>query len=513
MSTFASLGVAPWLVSTLTTLGIKSPTEIQVESIPRILQGRDIIGKAKTGSGKTAAFALPILQTLARDPFGIYAIVLTPTRELAFQLAEQFRALGQGISLRDVVVVGGLDMLPQASALSKRPHVVIATPGRLADHLRSGTSMALSHTKFLVLDEVDRLMEHKFKKDLKTIADALPPPEKRQTLLFSATMTKDEVLSGSNQFDLSADRTDFVQVFADDDALVEQLDQRYLFMPQNIKEVYLAYLLSKSRFVNQSAIVFVSTCRGCEVVTQLLVELGLAVESLHSRKNQARRLAALGKFRSGTVKILVATDVASRGLDIPTVQLVLNYDLPRVSADYIHRVGRTARAGRGGCAISFVSQYDIEMFKSIEESIGTGKQMEAYELEESDVLTLLKTVAAAKRMAKIRLEDFELTSRVVKRKRKSADDDDDDDDGEQGDGGNEDVGGNHSSSIPAAAAATSSSSSSLSSSAASKPATKKQKHGKDSLQQRKQPAHTSPGSANGNTKKKKKKTSTTTAGV
>lgn len=202
-------------------------------------------------------------------------------------------------------------------------HAAVATPGRFADHIRSNTSMHLSHCKFLVLDEVDRLMEPKFRKDMDTICGVLPPPERRQTLLFSATMTKEEVLSGSNQFGLRESNTDFVQVFSDDDALVEQLDQRYLFMPQNIKEVYLVYLLSKTNFATSSCIVFVSTCRGCEVISQLLLEVGVACESLHSRKSQARRLASLGKFRSGAAKVLVATDVASRGLDIPTVQLVV----------------------------------------------------------------------------------------------------------------------------------------------------------------------------------------------
>jgi ATP-dependent RNA helicase DDX49/DBP8 len=322
-----SLGVAPWLVATLAGLGMKAPTDIQQQCIPRILAGRDVIGQAKTGSGKTAAFALPILQTLAKDPYGIYALVLTPTRELAFQLADQFRVLGSSLNLRDCIVIGGLDMMPQALQLSERPHVIIATPGRFADHIRSKTSMHLQHCRYLVLDEVDRLMEPKFRKDMDTIQSVLPPANKRQTLLFSATMTKEEVLDQQNQFQLREGNTDFCQVKSDDDALVAQLDQQYLFMPQNIKEVYLVYMLSKSAFAGQSAIVFVSTCRGCEVVAQLLLEMGIKCESLHSRKNQNRRLASLGKFRSGTAKVLVATDVASRGLDIPTVQLVVSHTI------------------------------------------------------------------------------------------------------------------------------------------------------------------------------------------
>ncbi|KAF9961210.1 hypothetical protein BGZ70_008337, partial [Mortierella alpina] len=185
---FGQLGLASWLVNALKAMSISKPSEIQTKCIPEILAGRDVIGGAKTGSGKTAAFALPILQKLSEDPYGVFAVILTPTRELAFQIAEQFNVLGKTINLKDVVVVGGLDMMTQAIALSKRPHIIIATPGRLRDHINSsGDSMNLSRVKFLVLDEADRLLTETFADDLGGILEALP--KKRQTLLFTATMT------------------------------------------------------------------------------------------------------------------------------------------------------------------------------------------------------------------------------------------------------------------------------------------------------------------------------------
>lgn len=412
---FGELGIAPWLVKVCHGMGLFKPTLIQCRAIPQILAGKNVIGRAKTGSGKTAAFALPMLQELSRDPYGIFAIVLTPTRELAFQLAEQFRALGSTIPIKDVVIVGGLDMLKQSIQLNTRPHIVIATPGRLADHIRSAaTPLHLKYVKYLVLDEVDRLMEDCFQPDMQSILDAIPPPSQRQTLFFSATMTLEHVLA--NHSDMIPNPV-FVQVSTDTDALVSQLDQRYLFIPQAVKECYLVYLLTQTQYADSSIIVFISTCKGCELLETMLMELGINCCSLHAHKTQARRLASLGKFRSGHSKILLATDVASRGLDIPTVQLVINYDVPRQSADYIHRVGRTARAGRGGVAITIVSQYDIAILQTIEQQIH--KQLSEFPLKEEKVLELLKQVEAGKRMARIRLEQFNVTKKVVKQHKRT----------------------------------------------------------------------------------------------
>lgn len=366
-----------------------------------------MVGRAKTGSGKTASFALPILHQLAKDPFGIFAVTLTPTRELAFQIADQFRALGAGMSLKDCVVVGGLDMLPQSLQLEANPHVLVATPGRLADHIRSGTRLHLDHVQFLVLDEADRLFEDSFAPELKTIMEALPDPAERQTLMFSATMTR-KLLSFQK---VTMQNPQYFEIDSPIDALVKTLEARYLLIPQSVKECYLVYLLRQSELSDHTLIVFVSTCRGCEIVAQLLAELDIDCVTLHSKINQARRLAALGKFRSGKSKVLIATDVASRGLDIPTVQAVINYDVPRMAEDYVHRIGRTARAGRSGLAVTFVSQYDVDIFKQIEDKVG--KKMDEYELSENKVLQILKEVSQASKMAKIRLGEFGLTARKV----------------------------------------------------------------------------------------------------
>jgi ATP-dependent RNA helicase DDX49/DBP8 len=308
-----------------------------------------------------------------------------------------------------------------------------------------------SHLQFLVLDEADRLFEEQFVEPITEIVARLPPVGTRQTMLFSATITQD-MLEANQGFVPSATAADaltaarkasadaeedegeeaaaaprarlpalmkdpvFIQVSSDEDAFVHTLDQRYLFMPQAVKEVYLTHILQPMKpdhddyAPSKSVIVFTSTCRGCEFVAELLTRLGVPCAALHSHVSQQRRLAALGKFRSGLVKVLVATDVASRGLDIPSVTLVINYDVPRSLEDYVHRTGRTARAGRGGRAVSFVSQYDIEIFKSIEAFVG--KQMEQYDgAAEDDVLEHLKEVNEAKKITKLRLAEYELTAK------------------------------------------------------------------------------------------------------
>lgn len=363
-ASFASLGVDEWLIRACKEMGINKPTEIQCRCIPQILAGRDVMGRAQTGSGKTATFALPILQKLSQDMFGIFALVLTPTRELAFQIADQFRALGASLNLRDTVVIGGQDMMTQALELAKSPHVVIGTPGRIADHIDSGTKLHFKHLQFLVLDEADRLFEPCFSANLSSIVEVLPPIEQRQTLLFSATITTEL----AQQCSLAMKEPCFFEVSSRDNAVVKELNQRYLFVPQNVKECYLAFLLKETPFQESSVIVFTSTCRGCQLIAALLEELEIDCVQLHSRNSQARRLAALGKFRSGQSKVLVATDVASRGLDIPTVKLVINYDVPRVPADYVHRVGTVFSSflfffpilsfpfspSSGGCCLDFV---------------------------------------------------------------------------------------------------------------------------------------------------------------
>lgn len=258
VTSFTELGLSDWVVDTAKQMGIRRPTEIQTTCIPRILKGEDVVGRAKTGSGKTAAFALPILEKLSHDPFGVFAIVLTPTRELAYQIADQFRAFGVPIGLKDSVIIGGIDMMLQSKELINRPHVIIATPGRLADHIRSGCDIHLEHLQFLVLDEVDRLFDPCFAPDLQTILDAIPPPEDRQTLLFSATLN--DSIEAFQQ--LSMVKPVLCEVSSSSFDTVDKLEQRYLFVPQNTKEVYLAHILKQRLEGGDSIIIFCSTCRG-----------------------------------------------------------------------------------------------------------------------------------------------------------------------------------------------------------------------------------------------------------
>ncbi|CAG8482594.1 5098_t:CDS:2 [Ambispora leptoticha] len=421
ISTFEDLGLEAWLVDALRAMSIRFPTEIQTACIPPILAGRDCIGGAKTGSGKTAAFALPILQKLSQDPYGIFALVLTPTRELAFQIAEQFRVLGKGINLKECVVVGGLDMMSQALELSRSPHVVIATPGRLVDHINSSANAVnLKKIQFLVLDEADRLLSSTFSNDLDVIFDNIP--QKRQTLLFTATMT--ESIYALSDPDKEPSKRPFLYQVKSEVTTVSTLAQYYIFIPSHIREPYLAYLLRSNDFTDKSTIIFCGRCRTAEMLRIMLYELGIRCTSLHSTMSQQERLNSLGKFRAEVVKVLIATDVGSRGLDIQTVQLVINFDIPRDPTDYIHRVGRTARAGRGGVAISIVTERDVELVENIETRIN--KKMVEWKINENKVLESLNEIATAKRVASMHLHDtkFGAAKEIQKKKRAMLEDGD-----------------------------------------------------------------------------------------
>ncbi|KAI8912752.1 P-loop containing nucleoside triphosphate hydrolase protein [Gorgonomyces haynaldii] len=368
----------------------------------------DVIGGAKTGSGKTAAFALPILQKLAEDPFGVFALVLTPTRELAFQIAEQFRIFGQAINLKQSVVVGGLDMMSQALEMSQKPHIIIATPGRLVDHIKSSSNaIHFKRLRFLVLDEADRLLDDTFASDLSVILDHVP--KKRQTLLFTATMTPEiEELE-------FASRKPFIYKCAERFDTVTKLEQKYVFMPSQVRDTYLAYLL-RNDFAKKTTIIFCGKSKTCEMLRIALRELGFKSTALHSQMSQPERIASLAKFKSSIVPILICTDVGSRGLDIPTVELVINFELPADPTDYIHRIGRTARAGRGGLSLSMVTEKDVDIVQHIEEK--TGKKMEEHQVPENPVLEMLNEVALARRVAAMELldKDFGSKRKIYKEK-------------------------------------------------------------------------------------------------
>jgi len=412
-NSFPSLGVVPWLKDQLDGLGVTSPTPVQVNTIPAILNGRDCVGIAKTGQGKTFAFAIPILQTLSEDPYGVYCLVLTPTRELALQIGDSFTALGKPLGLRCVVVTGGRDTIKQSQDLERRPHVIIATPGRLADHIENNSTFSLSKVKYLVLDEADRLLEGNFDEQLATIIPSLP--EKRQTLLFTATN------SLNVQTVISTCKND-PHIWECSSISVEQtvatLDQRYILTPSEARDAYLVQLVLKSQEENpkHSIIVFCRTCKITELLGLLMGKVGVVASTLHSMKLQKERTASLAIFKSGQSRVLIATDVASRGLDIPDVHMVVNHSVPRDSVDYIHRVGRTARAGKGGMAVCLVTPQDVALVKAIEEH--TGALMTEMELDDGRVAEIMVQVNTARREADIKLEEMDWGQSKQTNKRK-----------------------------------------------------------------------------------------------
>lgn len=330
-------------------------------------------------------------------PQSLFGLVLAPTRELAYQISQSFENLGSTIGVRCAVIVGGMGMVEQAIALGKKPHIVVATPGRLLDHLENTKGFSLRTLKYLVMDEADRLLDMDFGPILDKILKVLP--RERRTYLFSATMSsKVESLqraSLSNPLRVSVSSNKY--------QTVSTLLQSYLFIPHKHKDIYLVYLLNE--FAGQSAIIFMRTVHETQRIAFLLRALGFGAIPLHGQLSQSARLGALGKFRSRSRDILVATDVAARGLDIPSVDVVLNFDLPTDSKTYIHRVGRTARAGKSGVAISFVTQYDVEIWMRVEAALG--KKLKEYDVPKDEVMVLAERVGEAQRQAIMEMKNFD----------------------------------------------------------------------------------------------------------
>nr|POE88096.1 atp-dependent rna helicase dbp8 [Quercus suber] len=421
-STFATLGVDPWLVTSLSNMAIRQPTHIQSSCIPEITAGRDCIGGSRTGSGKTVAFTVPILQQWARDPSGIYAVILTPTRELALQIYEQVLAIGARQGIKAVLITGGADMREQASDLARRPHIVIATPGRLADHIQTSgedTIRGLRRVRFVVLDEADRLLaagRGSMLPDVETCLSAVPASEQRQTCLFTATVTP-EVRALQDLPRPAAKPALFVsEVDLDAVALPATLQQTYQLVNVVHKEKYLHVLLSTPANAARATIVFCNQAATAAFLEHLLRRLRHRVTALHARLPHADRVNNLARFRAGAARILVATDVAARGLDIPAIALVVNYDLPRDPDAYVHRVGRTARAGRRGTSVSLVGQRDVALVHAIEARVGAAMVEYAEEgvnVETRVVRDALKEVGEKKREALLAIEE----GRDVKGKR------------------------------------------------------------------------------------------------
>ncbi len=363
--TFEQLGLAPALLRALGDCGYTTPTPIQAQAIPLVLAGNDVLGGAQTGTGKTAAFGLPLLQKLAAlpKPEGLHrprVLVLTPTRELAVQVGDNLRSYARYLRLNVTTLFGGVGMQPQLDAFRRGVDVLVACPGRLIDHLDRG-SCKLGDVQMLVLDEADRMLDMGFLPSIKRIMKHVP--QQRQTLLFSATF---EARIKALALEFMRDPRQ-VQVAAQN-SVVETISHRAIAVDGAKKRDLLIELLAQ-RYTEQ-VLVFGKTKHGCNRLAEQLEKAGLPALAIHGNKSQNARQKALNEFKSGRTRILVATDVAARGLDIPELPLVINHDLPMVPEDYIHRIGRTGRNGASGEALSLVSPDEASLLRQIERVLG-----------------------------------------------------------------------------------------------------------------------------------------------
>ncbi len=361
--TFQELGLNAPILKALTEQGYETPSPIQQKAIPHALQGRDVLGCAQTGTGKTCAFATPILQRLAAEkPQGrpIRALILTPTRELALQIQESFEAYGKHLPLRSVVIFGGVSQKPQEESLRRGVDILVATPGRLGD-LYQQKLLDLSKVEIFVLDEADRMLDMGFIHDVKKILQWLP--EKKQTLFFSATMPP-EITNLVNSL-----LHDPVKVAVDPvSSPVEVIDQSVYFVDRTNKSKLLAQLVKEQNVKN--ALVFTRTKHGANKVVGDLLKAGITAVAIHGNKSQTARQQALADFKAGTAQVLVATDIAARGIDIEELSHVFNYNLPEVPETYVHRIGRTGRAGHGGVAVAFCDFSEKPLLRDVEKLIG-----------------------------------------------------------------------------------------------------------------------------------------------
>ena len=364
MSYFEQLGLAEPILRALNTKGYSDPTPIQRESIPALLDGRDLLGVAQTGTGKTAAFSLPSLHRLAQNPTGRFPaacrmLVLSPTRELAAQIADNMRDYARFLDLSVQCVFGGLPVRQQARKLVPGCDVLVATPGRLLDLIEQ-RALTLGHVEIFVLDEADQMMDLGFIKPLTRIANMLP--KERQSLFFSATMP-DAIANLGKRFITNPVRVEV----APQSTTAERVDQFVTFVDQKEKQALLTISLRKGIASGdiESALVFTRTKHGADRVVKKLRQSGIESNAIHGNKSQPQRQRALDEFRRGKTNILIATDVAARGIDIPGVSHVINYELPNVPEQYVHRIGRTARAGKDGIAIAFCAEDERSYLKDI----------------------------------------------------------------------------------------------------------------------------------------------------
>lgn len=385
--TFKELGLTDALLKAVTALGYEQPSTIQEKAIPVVLERKDVLASAQTGTGKTAAFSLPILQRLSEEGYRhnrpVRALILTPTRELAAQIHDDLREYGAFLDLKQTVIFGGVNQNPQVRKLKSGVDILVATPGRLLD-LHDQKLLQLNKVEVLVLDEADRMLDMGFQRDLNRILDILP--QKRQNLLFSATFSK-EIKKLANAFLRNP-----VSVSATpENTTVEKISQRMIRVDKSKKTALTIKLIKDGDW--QQVLIFTRTKHGANKLSKKLDKAKVSSAAIHGNKTQNARTNALAGFKSGKIKVLVATDIAARGLDIPLLPHVINYELPNVPADYVHRIGRTGRAGASGEAISLVGGDEVDYVKGIEKLLGEtlDKQIvEGFEPEDPETAPVKK---------------------------------------------------------------------------------------------------------------------------
>ncbi|MDP2540142.1 ATP-dependent RNA helicase RhlE [Tenacibaculum discolor] len=375
--TFTSLGLSKALVKAVTEKGYETPSPIQEKAIPVILEGKDVLASAQTGTGKTAGFTLPILQNISEKKNPKYrpikALVLTPTRELAAQVYDNVREYSTHLNIKSTAIFGGVKPSSQIATLKNGIDVLVATPGRLID-LHEQNQLSLKRVDVLVLDEADRMLDMGFLRDIKKIISFLP--QKRQNLLFSATFSKEikKLAQGILHNPVMVEA-------APENTTAEKVNQKLYKVPKSKKTELVGQLISKGNW-NQ-VLIFTRTKHGANRLTEKLVKRGISAAAIHGNKSQGARTKALKGFKDNSIRVLVATDIAARGLDIPLLPHVINFELPNVPEDYVHRIGRTGRAGASGEAISLVSQEEEAYLKSIEKLLGQKiivSQLEGFDL-------------------------------------------------------------------------------------------------------------------------------------
>ena len=353
---FYGLGIAPAILEIIGKLHFKTPTPIQKQAIPIAIQGKDLVGIAQTGTGKTLAFGIPMIQHLAQE--NAQGLVVLPTRELAIQVDEVLRKVGSSLGMRTAVLIGGASMGLQIQALSRKPHILIATPGRLIDHLEHG-KIWLDRVKIVVLDEADRMLDMGFQPQIQRILKALP--RERHTMLFSATMPAEIMKIATAHMKLP------IRIEVAPTGTTSERVTQEIFIVSNDQKIRLLGKLLET--YQGSTLVFTRTKHGAKRVVRQLQTMNINAAEIHSNRSLAQRREALDGFKSGKYRVLVATDIASRGIDVVGIELVLNYDLPQTSDDYVHRIGRTARAGAAGHAITFAVPGEQREIRSIERLI------------------------------------------------------------------------------------------------------------------------------------------------